>query len=116
MRTFFKPALFSLLAIGMVLFFATSCNNVEEIKDTARMSEEAFMANLNNDPIAKNYIFYLEAYEEGVRAALASHNVSADEFRTLYNNEDYEAINVIIGSPGDGADQCGIFGKLRNYL
>lgn len=86
-----NSTLVAFIVMSAIGFIVTSCNKDEAI-DSANeqeiaISEEEFMRNLNEDPIAINYNSTLEAIENVITEVVQKNNLTPDEFRTICENE-----------------------------
>ncbi|MDB4292451.1 hypothetical protein N9954_03530 [Maribacter sp.] len=88
-----------ILACCMVFLFVTSCQKEKEenpIPDEGAVTEEEFIANLNDDFVATNYIATLERFEKSLGNSLEAKNVTPDQFRELYNSQDFGALETML--------------------
>ncbi len=84
-----RPVLHSLLAIGMVFFFVTSCNK-DEGKDVV---EPDIAQALENDEDAIAMIKLMQENSDQVLNALKDQNISIVEFKQLYELGNEEKIS-----------------------
>lgn len=88
-----------ILACCMVFLFVTSCQKEkaeDPILDEGAVTEEEFIANLNEDPVATNYVTTLERFEKSLGNSLEGQNVTPDQFRELYNAQNFGAIDALL--------------------